>query len=86
MKYLKEEKGDKEGEENIPYIRNISAIKAIERNFGGYDKSVSDMKKIFYDVSKYNNINHRYNIVENIGDNFNDPNSRYLLLISKKQH
>ena len=83
MKYLKEEKGDKEGEENIPYIRNISAIKAIERNFGGYDKSVSDMKKIFYDVSKYNNINHRYNIVENISDNFNDPNSRYLLLISK---
>ena len=82
MKYLKEEKG-REGEENISYIRNISAIKAIERNFGGYEGSVSDMKRKFYEISKYNNINHRYNIVENIGDNFNDPNSRYLLLISK---
>ena len=82
IKYLKEEKGE-EGEEKIPYIRNISAIKAIERNFGGLDNSVYDMKKIFYEISKYNNINHRYNIVENISDNFNDANSRYLLLISK---
>ena len=82
MKYLKEEK-NKEGQNDPIHIRNISAIKAIERNFGGYEGSVVDMKKIFYKISKYNDINHRYNIIENISDNFRDPNSRYLLLISK---
>ena len=83
MKYLKEElvKG---GQTNLDYIREISAIKAIERNFGGYESSVTDIKKIFYKVSKYNDINkHRYNIIETISDNFKDPYSRYLLLISK---
>ena len=82
MKYIKEEMNI-EGEKDILKIRTLSAIKAIERNFGGYEGSVVEMKKIFYEISKYNNINHRYNIVENISDNFKDPNSRYLLLISK---
>ena len=81
MKYLKNE-SEKGEEKDINNIRTISAIKAIERNFGGYEGSVNDFKKIFYEKSKYNNINHRYNIQENISDNLKDPNSRYLLLIS----
>ena len=82
MKYLKEE-NEKDQQNDLDYIRNISAVKAIERNFGGYKDSVSDIKEIFYNISKYNNIYHRYNIIENISDNFKDAKSRYLLLISK---
>ena len=82
MKYLKEE-NDKNKEKDPDYIRNISAIKALERNFGGYKGSVEEIIKIFYEKSGYNDISHRYNIIENISDNFKDSNSRYLLLISK---
>ena len=80
MKYLKEEK---EKENNLEKIQNICAIKAIERNFGGYINSVDSMKKIFYEISNFPDIKHQYNIVNCIEDNFKDPNSRYLLLISK---
>ena len=81
MKYLKEE-NEKDEEKDSIYIKTISAIKALERNFGGYENSVDDIIKIFYKKSKYNNINHKYNIVESISDNLRDINSRYLLLIS----
>ena len=81
MKYLKEEKNEKNND--INYIRTIACIKALERNFGGYQNSVSDIIEIFYDISKYNKVEHRYDIIECINDNLKDPNSRYLLLISK---
>ena len=85
MKYLKEENKSIEDNpnKNLEAIQTICAIKAIERNFGGLKNSVNDMKKIFYEISKYPEINHQYNIKECIEDNFRDPNSRYLLLISK---
>ena len=82
MKYLKEE-SEKNEEKDLVYIRTISAIKALERNFGGYQDSVDNIVKIFYRKSKYNNIDHKYNIIKSISDNFRDINSRYLLLISK---
>ena len=85
MKYLKEENKSIEDNpnKNLETIQTICAIKAIERNFGGLKNSVIDMKKIFYKISNYPDINHQYNIKECIEDNFKDPNSRYLLLISK---
>ena len=82
IKYLKEEYVQQQYKDLI-YIRTISAIRSIERNFGGYNGSVEDMKKIFYKISKYNDINYKYNIEYNIRDNLKDPNSRYLLLISQ---
>ena len=81
MKYLKENKN--ENKNDINYIKTITGIKALEKNFGGYENSVNDIINIFYNISKYNKIDHRYDIIKRINDNFKDQNSRYLLLITK---
>ena len=81
MKYLKEIKPN--NNEDIKFIQTKAAIKALERNFGGYENSVSDIIDIFYDKSKFRKIEHRYDIIKCINDNLKDQNSRFLLLVSK---
>ena len=82
MKYLKESK-NKDNNIDFSYIRTISAIKGLERNFGGFENSVKDIIEIFYKKSEYYRVEHKYDIIKCINDNLKDPYSRYLLLVSK---
>eukprot|EP00833_Pecoramyces_ruminatium_P010375 jgi/Orpsp1_1/1184407/evm.model.c7180000089405.2 len=56
---------------------------SIESNFGGLSNSIKIFKEILRDYIPYNNIKKEYDVVKCITNNINNPNSRYLLLITK---
>ena len=69
--------------------KKMIGINCLERNFGGleFDKgkktSLEIIKEIYKDKYEDIPITKKYDILQKIKENINDPESRYLLLISK---
>ena len=65
-----------------------SGLLALSRNFGGLENSNEKIREIFKKLyaDKYDenvDISHSFSVLDSIKKNVNDPNSRYLMLISE---
>ena len=68
----------------------LTGVESIERNFAGLEfndhektTSVGIVKKLYRRYYSICDINNNYDVIKRIKENRNEPNSRYLLLISK---
>ena len=71
---------------NLKINNNVKSnilMRGIERNFGGLQDSISKFKEFVGKYYKFENINNEYNVMNCIGSNIIDYESRYLLIISK---